>query len=54
VHFHLVYRIHGSVIGLVMTHVATLIDNTIVVFCLNLLLEYLVKTHRDGSNKIMY
>jgi hypothetical protein len=32
-------------------NVATLIDNKLVVFWLNLLLEYFVKTHRDGSNK---
>jgi len=31
--------------------VATLIDNKLVVFWLNLLLEYLVKTHLDGTNK---
>jgi len=32
---------------------ATIIDNKIVVFWLNLLLEYWVKTHQDGSSKII-
>jgi len=34
--------------------VATLIDNKLVVFWLYLLLEYLLKTHRDGSNKNLF
>jgi len=54
VHFHLMYLIHGSIIGLMMTpwvQTCRHFDNKFVVFWLNSLLEYLVKTHWDGSNK---
>jgi len=34
-------------------NISTVIDNKIVVLWLNLLLEYWVKTHQDGSSKII-